>query len=361
MECKECLQIFSAIGEAFNSTLSTSALLEHVARAVTENMGLKGCHFRILSRDQKILEHVAAYGLSREFLDKGPVDAERSVTEALEGRMALVLDCGTDPRVQYPGAHTAEGIASCLIVPLMTRGQVIGIMRLYKADPGDFSQLEKEIAAITADFATRAMTHAMFHAILDNVTDAIRTSLDLNLVLQKIVTQICEDLRAKGATIHLFGAGDALVRSAANGLHAAYLDTTCDLIVADVARHMDGKCVQIFDPDEDDHVADTGAIKREGIASQLFVPLAVRDNFLGVLGLYTHHPYLFSEDELYFMESIGYQCALAIQNARMYERIADQYAKLRDDFQIWFGHHAGPGSKTPGVGTQEAKAREGQA
>ena len=341
MECKECVRIFTAIGEAFNSTLSTSDLLDLTAKAITENLGLKGCHFRILSRDQKILEHVAAHGLSSRFLDKGPVDAERSVAEALGGSIVSILDCTDDPRIQYPEAHAAEGIASCLTVPLATRGQAIGIMRLYKAERGDFDETETQIAEAVASFATRAMTHSMFHAILDNVTDSIRGSLDLGKVLDRIVDRIGEDLRAKGATVHLFDNQGVLERKARSGLAESYLDATGDLVVEKVALRMDRDCLQIHESAESEMIVDPEAVGREGISSQLFVPLMVRDRFLGVLGLYTHHPYLFSGDEQYFMKSIGYQCALAIQNARMYEALENQYATLRDDFQMWFGTGTG--------------------
>ena len=341
MECNECIRIFAVIGEAFNSTMKTPELLERAAQAITENLGLKGCHFRILSRDQKILEDIASYGVSRRFLDKGPVDAEKSMAEALEGRVVSVLDCTSDPRIQYPAEHAAEGIASCLTVPLATRGQVIGTMRVFKAERCEFDAMEKQIAEIVASFATRAITHSMFHAILDNVADSIRASLDLNTVLNRIVEQICEDLRAKGATIHLYGARDELIRSAQNGLSEKYLETIGDRIVADVTPQMGNECVQIYDAAQDERIPDVEALCREGISSQLFVPLMVREQFLGVLGLYTHHPYLFSEDEIYFMKSIGDQCALAVQNARMYATLKRQHENLMDDFQIWFGHQPG--------------------
>ena len=83
MECVKCIRIFEEVGDAFNSTLGTEEKLEKVARAIVEHLSLKACHFRVLSRDQRNLEHVASYGLSEAFLNKGPVDAEKSVAEAL--------------------------------------------------------------------------------------------------------------------------------------------------------------------------------------------------------------------------------------------------------------------------------------
>ena len=95
MECISCVRVFEAVGDAFNSTLDTEEKLEKVARAIVEHMNLKACHFRVLSRDQRSLEHLASFGLSKAFLDKGPVDAEKSVAEALEGHIVMVEDCAT--------------------------------------------------------------------------------------------------------------------------------------------------------------------------------------------------------------------------------------------------------------------------
>ena len=80
MKCRQCHHVFAVMGDGLNSQVDTVELLESSAKALVEQFDLKACHFRLLSRNQKILEHVAAHGLSDRFLSKGPVDAERSVT-----------------------------------------------------------------------------------------------------------------------------------------------------------------------------------------------------------------------------------------------------------------------------------------
>ena len=119
MQCDQCHRVFTVMGDALNAQVETVELLEMTAKALVEQFDLKACHFRLLSRDQKILEHVASHGLSERFLAKGPVDAEKSVAAALEGNVVAVLDCVEDPRVQYPEAFKAEGNASMLTIPLI--------------------------------------------------------------------------------------------------------------------------------------------------------------------------------------------------------------------------------------------------
>ena len=74
----------------------------------------------------------------------------------------------------------------------------------------------------------------------------------------------------------------------------------------------------------------------EGISSILYVPLMIRAKAVGVLCLYTHHPYPFSEDERYFMKAIADECGLAIQQSRMYTMLRQSYETMVNDFQIWF-------------------------
>jgi GAF domain-containing protein len=68
------------------------------------------------------------------------------------------------------------------------------------------------------------------------------------------------------------------------------------------------------------------------------VPLETRGKPIGILSLFTNNPYAFSEDEKQLMMSIGEQCALAIDNAMMFEALKRRYETLVDDFHLWFEH-----------------------
>jgi GAF domain-containing protein len=336
MDCRECLKVFETISRAFNEPIDTVELLGRVAEIVTRQFGLKGCHIRLVSRDKRVLERIASYGLSERYLAKGPVDTDRSVTEALEGKMVLIEDCASDPRMQYPEATLEEGIVSMLTVPLSTRGQVVGVMRLSSSGPMRLADQELEILEVVATFCTSAIIHSMFTGILDNVTEAIRASLDLDSILDSAVRVITEGLRAKGSTIQLLDAREKLVFRSSYGLGEEYLREATEHPGDAVGQALEGEIVPILHAGADARVPSRGLVAREGIGSMLFVPLLVQKRAIGVLGLYTHHPYQFSDDELFFMKSIGDQCALAIRNAQMYATIKDRYENLTEEFQLWF-------------------------
>jgi GAF domain-containing protein len=334
------LRIFEDIGNAFNSPLSTVELLEVVAESLVQQLELKACHFRLLSRDLKVLEHVAAYGLSETFLSKGPVDAERSVAQALAGKTVMIHDCATDSRIQYPEECRNEGLVSLLTVPVRTRGQVIGVMRLFTGERRDFTPQELEIIDVAANFCASAIVHSMFHDILEHVTQAIRSSLDLQQVLASIARVVSEDLRCRGCTIQLCDStAEHLELRAAYGLSPSLLDKIRQTPAPQAFQALDGECAAVLEARHETSLPYVEEFVRDGVSSMLYVPLMIRDRPMGVLCVYTHLPYEFSEDEIYLLSSIGEQCALAIRNAQMYQTIKLRYEDVVDEFQQWFEHY----------------------
>jgi GAF domain-containing protein len=338
--------VFRIIGEAFNSPIGVDQVLGVTAAAMVEHFDLKGCHFRLLSRDQKQLESASSSGLSERFINKGPVDAERSVAEALDGRTVLISDCSTDPRIQYPQAFADEGVVSMLTVPLETRGQVIGVMRLFAGEARSFSDEELETVDAVAAFCASAITHSLFHQILGHVTDAIRASNELDEVLDALVQVITEDLRAKGCVIQLVEKGeeDALTVFASYGLEAPLVEAMETNRTATVEGVLAGETVAVLDATDDPRIPYGDLVRGEGAASMLMVPLMVRKEGIGLLTLLTHRPYPFSDDELYLMSSIAEQCGLAVRNAQMYASLKRRYDSVVDDFHRWFEHYGAPGS-----------------
>ena len=272
-------------------------------------------------------------------MNKGAVDAEKSVAEALKGHVVMVEDCADDPRIQFPKEHVDEGIVSLLTVPLSARGNVIGVMRLSTDRKRVFSEQELTSIRTLASFSTSAITHSMFHDILGEVAAAVRSSLDLKEVLESTVRVVCESLRVRGSTIRLLDRRGNLELRAAFGLSQQYLDTTSSNPGDAVAEALKGTCVAILDACTDPRIRHHDEMATEKISSVLFVPLMSREEAIGVLSVYTHNPYIFSDDEKQLMTALGEQCALSIRNAQMYHTIKRRYEDVVDDFQQWFEHY----------------------
>ncbi len=102
-------------------------------------LDVKGCTLFLINRNTNELEVAASHGLSREYIDKGPLSALKSIADSLEEGPIAISDVSDDPRLQYPEAARAEGIASLLSVPVVTGTRVIGALRIYTAEPWEFT------------------------------------------------------------------------------------------------------------------------------------------------------------------------------------------------------------------------------
>jgi len=144
------LRSFQEISKVLSSTLSVEEVLDHIVRQTTDVMNLKGATIRLVNPKTNQLELAAAHGLSEKYLNKGTVDLDKSVTDALSGRPVAIFDAVNDQRMQYPQEAKEEGIATLVAIPMVSKGQVIGVMRLVTAEPREFTMEEVDFARPSA-------------------------------------------------------------------------------------------------------------------------------------------------------------------------------------------------------------------
>lgn len=148
-------------------TLGLYPRLAFICQSMVDIMALKAAAIRLLDEKTNRLELVSACGLSEEYINKGPVDADKSLARALQGEPHFVLDATTDPTVQYPEANRREGIGSMLAVPLRGRKKVIGTMRLYNAENRTFTRDELDIIFALAGQGAISIENAQGHDALE--------------------------------------------------------------------------------------------------------------------------------------------------------------------------------------------------
>jgi GAF domain-containing protein len=148
------------LAAALNSTHAPRAVLDSTVEGLARAIDAKGCSLLLFTPDKKVLLHTVSYGLSKGYAKKGPVSADISLSGALAGRMVAVLDATKDERIQYPEEAKKEGIASILSVPVMLRGEVIGVIRVYTAKPYTFTSEDTYFVGAVANLAAIALENA---------------------------------------------------------------------------------------------------------------------------------------------------------------------------------------------------------
>ena len=134
-----------------NSGSSLRVFLTLIIENIIATLNIKACTVFLWDRERNILEVLASNGLSDSYLKKGPVDADKSITDTLLGRSAMIWDIGNDERIEYPHEAKKEGIASILSVPISAKGQIIGALRIYTSERRNFSAAPYEFIMSTAD------------------------------------------------------------------------------------------------------------------------------------------------------------------------------------------------------------------
>jgi len=157
------LELFIDVCKVINSSLDLKEVLILITKNIVKLMNVKACTIFLLDKSRNKLEVSASYGLSEAYLRKGPLDADKSIAETLDGKIVLIHDTSNDPRVQYPEEAKREGIASLLSVPMTVKGQILGVLRIYTSEQQDFSDDEYKMISGLADMGGIAIDNARMY------------------------------------------------------------------------------------------------------------------------------------------------------------------------------------------------------
>ncbi|MEO0266486.1 MAG: GAF domain-containing protein, partial [candidate division WOR-3 bacterium] len=171
---------YSALYElaaALNSMRTSETILRSLVEGVAKVMGVKGCSLMLLSPDKKQLFHTVAYGLSDWYVRKGPVSADKSISEALEGKAVAIFDAPNDSRIQYRDQARKEGIASILSVPMTLREEIIGVIRVYTSEPYQFTTEDIYFVGAVAHLGAIALENAKLYEALQKNYETFRQEM----------------------------------------------------------------------------------------------------------------------------------------------------------------------------------------
>ena len=172
------LQVLFDVAKRISSSLSTDEVLKAIVESTAHAVNVKGCSLLLLSPDRRELVRRATYGLSDWYVKKGPLSADKSLAEALRGKPVLALNAAEDKRVQYRWHKKKEGIASILAVPIILDNEVIGMMRLYTAEPRQFSRTEVSFVEGVASLGALSLQKARLHEVVSE--DLQQCNIDLS-------------------------------------------------------------------------------------------------------------------------------------------------------------------------------------
>ncbi len=167
---------------AISATIDPEEVVLLTVESVKTALDVKGCTLFIVNRQSNELTIAASYGLSQEYLDKGPISSLRSIAESLDEGPVAIFDVSDDPRLQYPEEARKEGIASILSVPITVHDHVIGALRVYTSQPWEFTLEDVNFVQAVAQIVGMAMDLCRLSKGYKSSIEVLKTMRDPKLL-----------------------------------------------------------------------------------------------------------------------------------------------------------------------------------
>lgn len=331
--------VFQEVAKLLSSSLDKEEVFRLIVCKSTEALDVDAATIRLFDEKRQKLYLAASFGVSEEYLARGPVEDEESVAAAVHGDPVAVFDVESELTGKYAEASRKEGVKSLLTAPVTVRGEVIGILRFLSKKPRQFTEAELEFAGALAEHCGVAIENAkayenqqrqlLYFKALNDIGKAVNAGLSLREVLDVMVTKLPEATAVKGCTIRLLNSRiGRLELMASSGLSKQYLRRGD--IDDEIATHhaLQGEPVVIFDAVRDRRIEYNREAEAEGIKSILAVPIIVQGAIIGVLRLLSDTQRQFSDAEVAFTAAAAEHGGIAIRNAENMEKIQKLLTEL---------------------------------
>jgi sigma-B regulation protein RsbU (phosphoserine phosphatase) len=339
LELTELLTLLIEVTEQINSTLDLDELLGRIAEIIKRAIDYEVFAILLLNeRTQELRVHFSL-GHPRELIKNLRIKVGEGIVgrAAQSRRSVLVNDVQNDPSYIPSVAMRSE-----LAVPLLFKGRLIGVIDLEATQPDFFNDSHVSLLELLASRMALAIENARLYRrtlrqartlqLLNEISRELSSVLVLNELLRKIGT-----LTKKLVDYHRFGillADDqtqtfnAVIslkqdermpeRSTLNygqGIVGAAATLRRPVVVGDVCK--DPRYISV-NPET---------------RSEMTVPLIYRGRVIGVVDLESPHLNYFNDDHVRMFSTLAPQIAIAIENARLYERVARSEARLERDLR----------------------------
>ncbi len=143
--------------------MAVSDNIEHVASQLTQllvgTLGIKGCTIFVLNPETEELENLASFGLSVNYLNKGPVLVKKSLDHKVKKEPIVIRNVKESDRLQYPEDANREGIQAIVSLPVTVSGKFVGVLRLYHFEPWDVSEQDLDTLSLLGENIGLAMMY----------------------------------------------------------------------------------------------------------------------------------------------------------------------------------------------------------
>jgi DNA-binding NarL/FixJ family response regulator/signal transduction histidine kinase len=327
------LRLVGDLARSLTTVLEPQQLIERITELITHRFDFFYTTIMLCEGQDLVVRsaHGRDHGYDRRLLGMKTRIGENGVSgwAAAEGRTIVVPCVASEPRFCW--AWDDHGIQSAILIPLQGRDHLIGMLEADSDRLDDFSAedtvlleaLASQLAIVieNAKLMQAERSRSRRFATVAEIAAKVTSILDLDDLLQQTTDLLSSTFGYRSVGIMLRDREDDnwLVMAAGN-VGAVHMPQGHR---QHISTGMCGRAVTTgLTQLANDVSTNPHFVQGEGMQTraELDVPLAVGGRVLGVLGIESEDPDVFTEDEVPFVETLADQIAVAIENARLMER-----------------------------------------
>jgi len=340
----ERLELLYQVGNVIHSTLESQEALQLIVSEAVRLMNASSGSLVLINPNSGLLEISASQNLPGTARGlKLRVGEGVTGWVARHGKPARVGDVTQDSR--YVAAR--RGVKSELAVPLEVNGETRGVINVDSDRADAFSTEDQELLEQLAVQAAKVIHNTWLYEqlrlkvhlfeSLSSVSRAINSTLNLDEALRVITREACELMRARMCSLMMLDESrEWLDLRASYGAGTAYIKkprlSVGESLLGVVVRRK--KPLQVANVQTSGRYQNIEVARREGLISLLSVPLLFAGQSIGALNVYTSRLYNFSNEEIRILSALAELSAIAIEKARLYERVVDVEEQLRQNEKL---------------------------
>lgn len=335
-------RLFLEAARIFNATLDYEVLIEQVLLLVMTAVRCEAAQiFRIDHRrtNMKIRfmrsgdEHVRVF---RRELGQDVVDWVAKYREPM-----IINDTDNDPRVDPEMQQLAEmEFHSLLSVPLIAKGQMIGVVEAINKTDNGFTNVELDmlvglnnqmaVAIDNAHLFRIARREALAKDLLYQVGKKLSGSLDLDEVIREIMDSLNQVVKFDAGGVYVVDSEKSETGSIYTVGYESSIDPKLKLgqgLAGHVAKS--GEPTIVPDVSLDDRYVNARTTTR----SEITVPMVIGDRVIGVFNLESDQLEAFNQRSLSMLSAFASQAAISIERAQLHQEIVSSH-KLEEQLNI---------------------------
>jgi signal transduction histidine kinase len=340
----ERLNSLYQVGNVIHSTLDSQEALQLILSEAMRLMRASSGSAVLINPTTGFMEILASKGLPEKAAElKLRVGEGITGWVARAGKAARIGDVSHDPRY----IMIRPDVRSELAVPLQVNGEVRGVLNVDSERRDAFSADDQELLEELAVQAAKVIQNTWLYEqlrlkaglfqSLASVSQTINSTLNLDDALKVITREASALMRAKLSSLKLLDESRGyLDLRASYGASEAYLKqprlSVEESLLGIVVRRK--KPIQVENVQLSTRYQSVEIARQEGLVALLSVPLIFAGEAIGALSVYTGQPYIFSNEEIRTLSAVAELSAIAIEKARLYERVVDVEEQLRQNEKL---------------------------